>query len=145
MKTWLHRLTGLLFTATMLASAFVTTGCIEAESVDVHPDARPLQETQLAEKVEALLPGTWATTQERADIGDLFIVFLGHDAVSGDVAVLIEADFTEALQAVSVSVQDNVATLALHGQHWEIATLGDEELVLLNTADDTSLRLHRTY
>jgi len=145
MKPILHRLSPLLTAAVTAAMMCAASGCIESDVIDAPPVERPLVETQLAEKIEALLPGTWACDQVEPAIGDLFVVFLGHDAVSGDVALLIEADNGEDLQAVSVSLGDNSATLVLQNQHWQIQTLGDEELALLNTVDGTILRFHRTY
>jgi len=76
------------------------TGCVD-EDADAWSDnaqqellyslssGRTPVEERLAGELEGLLPGDWARAAEEGE-PELHITFLGHDAVTGDIALLME-------------------------------------------------------
>jgi hypothetical protein len=127
-----------------LLAATLATGavaCVEEPDVAL-PQARSLQEELLAEEVEALLPGDWvwdhAQPQDaEVELPTLSILFLGHDAVTGDAALLLnlgdDAEQSEQrLQAARVQFQPQRATLWLGEDHdaFLLDTIAEDLLVL---------------
>ena len=140
MQVQSHSLLKMLALAALMAS--VATACVEADVTDADAGApRTSLEAQRAEEVEALLPGAWMWTEGSAGTVDLSIVFLGHDAVSGDVALLIEGENDDAVIPASVRLDGPSATLLVGAsESWSIELLADDTLVL---ADPTSGRRAR--
>jgi hypothetical protein len=139
-----HNLIRTLLLSLLSVGLLCVTACIEADiDSDTVEGTRSLQEALLAEEIEALLPGTWMSDTGSPDLGDLSIVFLGHDAMSGDVALLIEGETDESLEPALVSLRDNTAILTLNDGDWEIDSLGNEELVLTHPETGVTVQFHR--
>lgn len=147
MQSHLHRLCLVL---AGLWLAWASTACVEEPSEEPGlGGSRSLHEELLAEEVEALLPGDWlwdhAQPQtEELEMPALSILFLGHDAVSGDAAVLLElgddAEQTQTrIQAARVHFEDTVATLHLNQgrRGWRVESIGEDQLVLHDLETDT--------
>lgn len=147
-----------LLSMAILLAASLTTACVDEsedewtvalneESVafgDLSP-GRTFEEELLAEDLEALLPGSWVLESQSAqpDTRPLFdITFLGHDAVSGDLALLLEdpAD-PNSIEPVRVTLSESEATLRLaqNGRSFRVEQIEDELLVLHQ--DETNVRL----
>lgn len=156
-----------------LACSALVVGCVDEGRDDGEPSqaqvvgleeggllptltpGRSFEEELLAEDMEALLPGDWVWDQRASSlpeamsaVEELSIVFLGHDAVTGDVALLIEEDHHSGqLLPARVSLDESEATLrfpetetALGIEHIE-----DDLLILRSESDGTRLvyRRHR--
>ncbi len=127
------------------------SACVEEIEEPPLTTERNLHESLLAEDVEALLPGSWIWDHTQSedievDMSALSILFLGHDAVTGDVAILIEegddAEQTQRqLQAARVSITNKRAMLHLSEspQVYQIEEINEEQLVLREHGTDTTL------
>ncbi len=121
--------------------------CVEEDEAEAFDGAlRPWEvsrtrlEEQRAEEVEALLPGAWiqarAVPEEaELDLPALSISFLGHEAVTGDAALLLEvgddAEQTERrIQAARVQFSHMDATLHLGDRAWRMDLVEEDLLVL---------------
>lgn len=136
-----------MLTAGVLLSVASLSACVEADVSDAEAGLvapRTSVEASRAEEVEALLPGAWMWEHGSADAVDLSIVFLGHDAVSGDVALLIEGEDDEQVAPASVRLQGSSAELVTAGEGvWRIEVLGNDRLVLVDAASGATAHFHR--
>ncbi len=136
-----------LFVAGLALATASASACVEADVADLDSGVaatRTSTEAQRAEEIEALLPGVWMWEDGSADALDLSIVFLGHDAVTGDVALLIEGESDDAVVPASVQLQGPVATLVVDtAQAWRITALRDDSLVLVAVGSGATARFHR--
>jgi hypothetical protein len=147
MRSDLHRICLVL---AGLWLAWTATACVEDPAEEPGLGAsRSLHEELLAEEVEALLPGDWLWDHAQPQAGELempalSILFLGHDAVTGDAAVLLElgddAEQTQRqLQAARVHFDDTVATLHMSEDSgtWRVQSMSEDQLVLHDLQTDT--------
>ncbi len=133
-----------------------STACAEDEegSVDTLP-ARSTHEALLAEEIEVLLPGIWAwegSTPAESDNAaslEISIVFLGHDAATGNVALLVETDTPQGdetlIQAARVELDDTLATLHLTNPpgSYLLERIQEDTLVVQDTQTATRLVYRR--
>ena len=126
-------------------------GCVEGSQEVDDLTNRSFEEELLAEDIEALLPGTWRW--ERSSQGsqpplggaDLDIVVLGHDAVSGDVAILIDQPLDSELKPGRVVLDESVAIIQFPEteSRLRIERIEDDILVLQDDDERTTLLYHR--
>lgn len=70
-----------------------------------------MAEERIAEDMEALLPGMWVR-QDGAELNaHLEIMFLGHDARTGDVAMLVETTTGREMHPARVVISESHGTL----------------------------------
>jgi hypothetical protein len=126
-------------------------GCVEGSEDLGDLTNRSFEEELLAEDIEALLPGTWrfqaSQQNSRAPLGgkDLDIIVLGHDAVTGDVAILIEGPLDGDLQPGRIVLDESVAILRLPevDNRLRIERIEDDVLILQDDDERTTLLYHR--
>ncbi len=146
-----QRATHLLLTA-LLAAVAIMSGCV-AESEDAFglSSSRTFEEELLAEDIAALLPGSWSydaaasTHALPGSSGVMSIVFLGHDAVSGDIALLAEVNQGDRLEPARVGLDESDATLMMPERDFSlrIERIEDDLLVLQGDAPSVRLVYHR--
>jgi len=116
----------------------VPVGCVSEDPSEDSgiSSSRSFEEELLAEDIEALLPGTWewektSDADPPVKSQEISIVFLGHDAVTGDVAILIETPNHE-IQPALVTLDEGVASLQLPPENSQlrIERIEDDVLVL---------------
>ena len=141
------RLSTTLFCAVVVAFGAFTVGCVDDGTTDDFSDltsSRSFDEELLAEDMEALLPGRWAwdetsTIAHPTEGEALSIVFLGHDAVTGDVALLIES--LDELQPARVVLEGGEATLWIGAEEASFRVERIEDDVLVLQGDESTDRL----
>lgn len=139
----------ILLGAFLLMLSMTQIGCVDEAEPDEVADlssGRSFEEELMAEDIEALLPGTWrwdqsSTHQPPLDSEDLSIVFLGHNAVTGDVALLIETPDQDELQPARVSMDESAASLHLPETDTSFRVERIEDDVLVLQDDAMSIRL----
>jgi len=108
------------------------------------PDRSAVEE-QLAEELAALLPGAWAWDEASTVRGaDIEVTFLGHDAVSGDLALLIETVPVAELRPARVVLSDDQAVVEFPDDHvsYSVDAIEDDRLVLVGQ-DSTEKLVYR--
>lgn len=106
---------------------------------------RSAVEEQLAEELAALLPGAWAWDEASTVRGaDLEVTFLGHDAVSGDLALLVETEPEQELRPARVILSDDQAMVEFTDDHvsYSVDAIEDDRFVLVAT-DGTEKLVYR--
>ncbi len=123
-------------------------GCVDEgfDSGEELSSGRSFEEELLAEDLEALLPGVWLLDTEdhhTLALDELSIVFLGHDAVTGDVALLIDTqdESEDSLQPARAHLADSDATLHLTQDDISLRIEQIEDDLLVLQADDETPRL----
>lgn len=146
-------------TALLLLVGFVCvlSACVdepEEPAAELTP-LRTLQEAHLAEEAEALLPGEWVWDHQSSDgletdLSALTITYLGNDAVSGDMALLLKTgddaeQTTPQVQAASIRFTNSSATLHLNDRKtsWDLQLLHEDTLELRSTLSGSRLIYRR--
>ncbi len=132
----------------LIFALLFSAACTHSEE-DVEPSAvgvsRSAAEWRVAEDLESFLPGQWRWhADSTAPAFNMEIIFLGHDALSGDVALLMtQHDGDPEPLRVVVSAEQALVQFEDVGLECVVEELGDERLVLRCLGDGRVLVFER--
>lgn len=142
--------TGPLLAASLLALALPACGdaagdAQEAAEAEERRDSlgrvQSAAERHLTDELAALLPGVW---RQAGSDDALEITLLGQDAVTGDLALLVEVGPSGALHPARVALSETQALVEFtdDGTSWSIDALEEDRLILLR-GDSLGRRIYQ--